>query len=80
LGPRPGPIDLIQNARNEGLDVQGTSTLHRRTECDLGNIIPPWAKATEAMLAPAQGPVAAGALERDISQGIPSIAPRVIIF
>jgi len=73
-GQMPELIGLIQNARNEGLDVQ--AHLYPYTvgqNAGLRNIIPPWAHdgGNEAMLARLKDPSLRARLEKDITNGIP---------
>jgi N-acyl-D-amino-acid deacylase len=73
-GQMPELIGLIQNARNEGLDVQ--AHLYPYTvgqNAGLRNIIPPWAHegGNEAMLKRLRDPSLRARLEKDISNGIP---------
>jgi N-acyl-D-aspartate/D-glutamate deacylase len=73
-GQMPELIGLIQNARNEGLDVQ--AHLYPYTvgqNAGLTNIIPPWAHdgGNEAMLARLKDPSLRARLEKEITNGIP---------
>lgn len=73
-GQMPELIRLIQNARNEGVDVEAHIYPYTAGQnAGLRNIIPPWARegGTEAMLARLQDPSLRERLERDITNGIP---------
>src|SRR5262245_7975153 len=73
-GQMPELIGLIQNARNEGLDVQAHIYPYTVGQnAGLRNIIPPWAHdgGNDAMLARLKDPSLRARLEHDITQGIP---------
>jgi N-acyl-D-aspartate/D-glutamate deacylase len=73
-GQMPELIGIIQNARNQGIDIQAHIYPYTAGQnAGLRNIIPPWAHegGTEAMLKRLQDPSQRARLERDITQGIP---------
>jgi N-acyl-D-aspartate/D-glutamate deacylase len=73
-GQMPELIGLIQNARNEGLDVQAHIYPYTVGQnAGLRNIIPPWAHegGNEAMLNRLKDPSLRARLEKDITEGIP---------
>jgi N-acyl-D-aspartate/D-glutamate deacylase len=73
-GQMPELIGLIQNARNQGLDVQAHIYPYTVGQnAGLRNIIPPWAHegGNEAMLKRLKDPALRGRLEKDITEGIP---------
>ena len=70
----PELIGLIQNARNEGLDIQAHIYPYTVGQnAGLRNIIPPWAHegGNDAMLKRLKDPSLRARLEKDITQGIP---------
>ena len=73
-GQMPELIGVIQNARNQGVDVEANIYPYTAGQnAGLTNIIPPWAHegGTEAMLKRLADPALRARLERDITQGIP---------
>jgi N-acyl-D-amino-acid deacylase len=70
----PELTGLIQNARNEGLDIQAHIYPYTVGQnAGLRNIIPPWAHegGNESMLKRLKDPSLRARLEKDITQGIP---------
>jgi len=73
-GQMPELTGVIQNARNQGVDVEANIYSYTAGQnAGLTNIIPPWAHegGTDAMLKRLQDPALRARLERDITQGIP---------
>jgi N-acyl-D-aspartate/D-glutamate deacylase len=73
-GQMPELIGLIQNARNQGVDVEAHIYPYTAGQnAGLRNIIPPWAHegGTEAMLQRLKDPALRPRLEREIKEGIP---------
>jgi N-acyl-D-aspartate/D-glutamate deacylase len=73
-GQMPELLGVIQNARSQGVDVEGHIYPYTAGQnAGLRNIIPPWAHegGTDAMLARLKDPSLRARLERDITQGIP---------
>jgi len=73
-GQMPELIGVIQNARNQGVDVEANIYPYTAGQnAGLINIIPPWAHegGVDAMLKRLQDPAMRPRLERDITQGIP---------
>jgi N-acyl-D-aspartate/D-glutamate deacylase len=74
MGQMPELIGVIQNARNQGVDVEANIYPYTAGQnAGLLNIIPPWAHegGTAAMLKRLVDPSLRARLERDITQGIP---------
>ncbi len=72
-GQMPELVGVIQNARNQGVDVQAHIYPYTAGQnAGLRNIIPPWAHAggTDEMLKRLRDPALKDRLERDITQGI----------
>jgi N-acyl-D-aspartate/D-glutamate deacylase len=72
-GQMPELVGLIQNARNEGLDIEAHIYPYTAGQnAGLRNIIPPWAHdgGNEAMLKRLKDPALRERLERNITQGI----------
>jgi N-acyl-D-aspartate/D-glutamate deacylase len=72
-GQMPELIGVIQNARNQGVDVEANIYPYTAGQnAGLRNIIPPWAHegGTEEMLKRLKDPALRARLERDITQGI----------
>jgi N-acyl-D-aspartate/D-glutamate deacylase len=73
-GQMPELIGVIQNARNQGVDVEANIYPYTAGQnAGLLNIIPPWAHegGIAAMLKRLGDPALRARLERDITQGIP---------
>jgi len=73
-GQMPELIGVIQNARNQGADVEAHIYPYTAGQnAGLRNIIPPWAHegGTAEMLKRLKDPSLRARLERDITQGIP---------
>ena len=73
-GQMPELIGVIQNARNQGVDVEANIYPYTAGQnAGLRNIIPPWAHegGTDAMLKRLADPSLRARLERDITQGVP---------
>jgi len=73
-GQMPELLGVIQNARNQGVDVEGHIYPYTAGQnAGLRNIVPPWAHegGTPAMLARLKDPSLRSRLEKDITQGIP---------
>jgi N-acyl-D-aspartate/D-glutamate deacylase len=73
-GQMPELIGVIQNARNQGVDIEAHIYPYTAGQnAGLSNIIPPWAHegGNEAMLKRLQDPPLRARLEKDITQGIP---------
>jgi N-acyl-D-amino-acid deacylase len=73
-GQMPELIGLIQNARNQGVDVEANIYPYTAGQnAGLANIIPPWAHegGRDAMLQRLKDPALRARLERDITNGIP---------
>ena len=71
-GQMPELIGVIQNARNEGIDIEAHIYPYTAGQNSLISIIPPWARdgGTEEMLKRLEDPALRERLERDIVQGI----------
>jgi N-acyl-D-aspartate/D-glutamate deacylase len=73
-GQMPELIGVIQNARNQGVDVEANIYPYTAGQnAGLTNIIPPWAHegGTDAMLKRLADPSLRARLEHDITEGIP---------
>ncbi len=72
-GQMPELIGVIQNARNQGVDVEANIYPYTAGQnAGLRNIIPPWAHegGNEEMLKRLKDPALRARLERDITQGV----------
>ena len=73
-GQMPELLGVIQNARNQGIDVEAHIYPYTAGQnAGLSNIIPPWAHegGTSPMLERLRDPSLRARLEKDITQGIP---------
>jgi len=72
-GQMPELVGLIQNARNQGLDIQAHVYPYIAGQNNLRSIIPPWAQegGTEEMFKRIKDPAQRQRLERDVNNGIP---------